>query len=206
MYLSSQTLFLCLIGALLLGGYSCSLIPIKYLTTPLDEGYQLTLPDYLEQTEGLVDQATLQYGNPYKEMFLICHFQTWEDLNRRFPGQELEGFYDYHLENLLLSLQEPQAPGPDSIQIGEMFWALDGQLEGLYKGDNIHYRLVVVEVPEGLIQLLIWTPVLNLAEAKPDIDRIIQSIRKRTEESISPKDTIPDESGSTTVDSSNVSE
>ncbi|MEM7367213.1 MAG: hypothetical protein AAF587_01360 [Bacteroidota bacterium] len=176
---------LMLSGWLVIGCWGCSLMPVNYTSADLYDGYQLVLPDYLERMEGLVDDADLQYGNPYKEFYLICHYQTWEELNQRFQGKDLETFYDFHVENLLLSLQETEAPAPDSIQIGG-FGALDGHLEGLYKGDKIHYRLVVVDLPEGLIQMLVWTPVLNLEEVSADIDRIVQSIRKQAQEELSP--------------------
>lgn len=169
-----------LLGILLFGMTlsACSLIPLRYSTIELEGGYQMVIPDYMDPMISLNEQANIQYGNPYKEMFLIVQYQSWDDLTGRYPDYVLEDYYDFHAENLLLSLQEPEAPGPDSVQIGTC-WALDGHIQGMFKGDEIYYRLVVIHAVEGLYQLLAWTPIANLEASHQDMDQMIYSFAEQ---------------------------
>ena len=99
---------LCILAVL----FSCSEEPTKFETKVISSQFALTLADYLQPLQELNDDAPLQLGDNLREVYVVGRYNTWEDLRKRHATWELEDYYDFHIENLLLDVQNPIAPGP----------------------------------------------------------------------------------------------
>lgn len=141
--------------------------------------FALTVPDYLEATASLNSDAQVQLANKHKEVYAIIRYNTWEDLKNNNKGNAgtLEDYYDFHIENLLIDVHEPLAPGPKELKINGLE-ALEGHVSGTVKGESIYYKLVMIAGKEHLYQLLVWTTERNLAQYEPDMDKLIHSFRE----------------------------
>ncbi|MEZ4852150.1 MAG: hypothetical protein R3B93_26790 [Bacteroidia bacterium] len=157
--------------------FSCADGETKFGTKVIASQFAVTLPDYLSPVKNLNDDAPLQMGNNIQEIYLIARFNDWKDLRKKHADWEIEDYYDFHIENLLLEVQEPTAPGPDSVAINGLN-ALVGYYEGKLKEDEIYCKLVMLESEKTLYQLLIWTKKGNLPLYEADMDKIIRSFKE----------------------------
>ncbi|MEZ4829911.1 MAG: hypothetical protein R3C61_27055 [Bacteroidia bacterium] len=142
--------------------------------------FALTVPDYLTSMNSLNDDAQVQLGSRNKDVFAIVRYNTWEELksrNRSGVAGTLEDYYDFHIENLLMEITEPKAPGPKETKINGLD-ALVGYLSGNIKGEHIHYKIVMIGGKDYLYQMLVWTTSENLPEYEADMDKLIRSFRE----------------------------
>ncbi|MDX2250306.1 MAG: hypothetical protein SF052_26220 [Bacteroidia bacterium] len=141
--------------------------------------FALTVPDYLEATSELNGDAPVQLASKEKEVYILIRYNSWEELrnNSRGTAGTLEDYYDFHIENLLIDVHNPQAPGPKPLKINGLE-ALEGFFSGTFKGENLYYKLVMIAGKNHLYQLIIWTTEKNRTKYEPDIEKIIASFRE----------------------------
>lgn len=162
--------------ALTLLAFGCS---TSYENQLFNGLFALTVPDYLKVTATLNSDAQVQLANKHNEVYAIIRYNTWEELQNSKKGNAgtLEDYYDFHVENLLIDVHDPKAPGPKNLKINGLE-AIEGFISGTVKGESIHYKLVMIAGKEHLYQLLVWTTEGNLAQYEADIDKLIHSFRE----------------------------
>ncbi|MDX2285885.1 MAG: hypothetical protein NW241_17080 [Bacteroidia bacterium] len=164
---------------MLFAGYAAACTPRldSYRPLRLGNSAMLSVPEGLQPVSDLNEDAPLQLADPAREIFAVFRSSDWEALRRKRPYADLEDYYDFHLENLLIDLRSTLAPSPDTVRLGGMM-ALSGWVTGDYKGDSLTYRLVVIESEQRLYQGLIWMTPESWRRYHPQMDSMLRSIRE----------------------------
>lgn len=173
-----QSFSLLLAGSLCLSLTSgCHLFPVQYQTRiGADNGYSLEIPDFCKALETTDPDLLLNEGDIYRDFYLVLRRDSLSGLQAKFPENELMDYYDFHMENLLQDIQEPVAPGPDSLLIGGLP-TLYGGYKGYYKGDALAFRLGMIQSPAFQYQLLMWTREDQMQEYSAIMDSVMHSFK-----------------------------
>ena len=162
-------------GLALWGFTSCSYFTeTSFVEKKVDKLYAVQIPPYMEVSDKLNADASLQYQNNNRDFCVVIRHSEKEMLARYQPDFVLEDFFDVTLEQLQLGLDRPEVPEHDSLSLhgNPCFIAT---LTGVFKGDLLTYRLAVVEGETHIFQLLTWTLTDKYAMYEEDMNRILQS-------------------------------
>lgn len=157
---------------------SCSPVSsVEFQTREISSLISLDIPNYLNETTELNEDAVCQFQNSPKDFCMIVRKNSWEELQRRRPEFVLEDFYDVSIEQLKGNMERIDAPAPDSLSLNGLPTFL-GTLSGIFKGDKIVFNIGTIAGNTHLFQLLIWTTEEERELYKEDIDRVILSFKE----------------------------
>lgn len=160
----------------------CRMMPTQHEEKSVNDLFAITLPDYLEPVSELNEDAQVQFASKARDVYLIIRYNTYGALNagKKKPGTfNAEDYYDFHIENLLMDVSDPEAPGPKVVSLNGLK-ALKGYFKGNHKGDQLYYYLVMIEGQKHFYQVLLWTTQENLPLYQQDMEQIIASFRELT--------------------------
>lgn len=134
--------------------------------------FLIAYPDYMEATDDLLSTAKLQYKNAYRNTYSIV---TVEDKNNR-------NFEDYQRAALNIIKNDVLISKPlvtDSIyRNADNFNAIDIQLYGVMKEENIYYWHSVFETESKFYTVVCWTRSMDRQQRYgPDFIKTIESFK-----------------------------
>ena len=147
--------------------------------------YAIEIPGYFEKTSGLNEDASLEYKNVFKDIYLIV------------IDEPKSGFDDVIEENEMTYLYEPNLSGYAKI-VKETFensgtmdnipdfkdTVINGlnaktlQCTGTVEGENIYLMSACIEGKNHYYQIVSWTQASNKDDYKKDIDAMINSFKE----------------------------
>ncbi|MBK7129747.1 MAG: hypothetical protein IPM74_05430 [Crocinitomicaceae bacterium] len=169
-----------------LGLTSCS-GEIKYKTDKNSGFYEIDIPEHMEITSELNDEASTQYewvsaeGSVTKEHYVIVLMETKEEI----ASYGLEGMFDalsyseLSVESIGSGLIEynilTKAPKIEKINGMD---CVRYQMDGSNGVVGVYYELGVFEGEKAFYQVLTWTIKDQKDEFKPQMDHIINSFKE----------------------------
>lgn len=126
--------------------------------------YSLDLPKSFKKANDLNPDATLQYMDAARELFVVVIDEPKEAVAKAIMENGLEDTYTTDLKGyskLLLDSMEPNLkaaivnPFTDT-EIGGLK-ARKTHLEGIVEGVRIHYKLGMIESKKRFYQITVWT-------------------------------------------------
>lgn len=161
------------IGMILLS--SCMLLPTEFKTVNIGNRYSIQLPEYLELNTTLNEDAELQYANLSQQIFLLGRHNQRSQLSES-ELDDLSALFSFHVENLVLELQNPTVPTADTLRVNGLP-GVKGQFTGLFKGEETTYQITILQGQEYMYQFIAWAPANKMADFLPDIDAVVNSFK-----------------------------
>lgn len=147
--------------------------------------YAISLPTFLDTTNALNKDASLQYQHLQKEFYVLVIDERKEELRKAIEengldslyGKDLQGYTDLILNSMKESLSNPTlSPIRDTTisQLPAKVMEMDGTIEKI----DIHYNIAILEGRSRYYQVLSWTLKSKTEEHKPMMDKIRYSFRE----------------------------
>jgi len=144
----------------------------------IKDKFSIQLPDYLSPAKEIHQEASLQYQNQEKEVYMVVMDESIESLKNNDPDNNLEGYYKNIVSQPFLeSVKNAKISIPGRQQIHGAN-ALITQITGEISGVPVLYKLAVIETKSNYCQVLIWTKAANREEYEQDMDTIIESLKQ----------------------------
>lgn len=158
--MKSYILFLFTAGIILLAG--CSTEPQEVV---IDNKYKLTLPGDLTSTTRLNDDASFQYYNGFKELYIMVIEDAFDEVYTSITDLELEGEYPFNFEGfcmLACSGDENVFAGVSDREKLEKTTinGLDARTFDNVRtlnGIEVYYKMALVQGKETYYQIITWT-------------------------------------------------
>lgn len=132
----------------------------------VDSLYAVSIPKYMKEMPNLNDQATLQYGNVYKNLYTVVIHEDKEDfidyyteigayndsisiLDNYTTGQ-VQYFKKSLIECMVIPYQLKNIKGHDARQCG---------FNGVVGGVKVAYLVAYIEAKDDLFMIMSWTDV-----------------------------------------------
>jgi hypothetical protein len=157
-------------------GSACRRSEEAFLRFDAGEGWQLFFPAYLEP--GVApDSGSYYFENRRKKHYLLLRVNPWDALRMRYPAADLTEYYDYHAEKLVLRLESPDAPGPDTLWVHGM-QCMKGHIRGQFKGEELYCHLALYRGERNLYQVIYWMPEEEALRYEARADSIFRSLQE----------------------------
>ena len=164
---------------------SCDQFSNKPKVIPVNNKYTLTVPSYLSEYTSLNEEASLQYANLFKELYVVVIDEVKSNFNSALTENlltdsyslDLDGYAKLILDNFELSMEEFSASSLDKTIINSMDARIT-TIEGSIEGIDVFYIFAAVEGKNNFYQILTWT----LAEKKDDYKDKMQGIIRSIQE------------------------
>lgn len=148
--------------------------------------YSLDIPEALNKVTNLNDDASLQYQNPLKELYIIVIDETKESVNNAISLNNLDETYTPDINGyseLLLSnymdgeIELKQNPVlRDTIINGLKSKVTD--IEGNSEGYDIYWKAAYIEGKNNYYQVLAWTLGSKKEEHKNIMRKMLESFKE----------------------------
>lgn len=151
----------------------------------VDNKYSLTVPSSLKERSDLNDDASLQYGNSQKELYIIVIDETKHEVYEALKEYELSSYYskDIHgFTQLMLDGFELETPSMRKSEV--LFFTINRLPAKLITikatVDNIDafYSVAYIEGENRYYQITSWTLSENEYKHKDAMRRMINSFRE----------------------------
>lgn len=127
-------------------------------------GYSLKVPESMTRTTSLNDEASLQYQDLMKELFIITINEPKSQLQEAIDDNDLydqytydlKGYYELIITNFKSSFSLEKLPAPTDTTINGLP-AKVVELEGDVDGDRIYCKLAFIEGKKHYYQVMAWT-------------------------------------------------
>lgn len=139
--------------------------------------WSIEVPSGLVATTTLNEDAPLQLHSPDDDFFVVVRKDLKATLKNAQPAFVLEDFLDLSIERLIQELSEPSVPTHSAEMINGLP-AHIAQVEGIFKSDDILYRLAVVEGEIYQYQVLVWIRKDQAGLYLAFIDKILGSLKE----------------------------
>ncbi|MES2486591.1 MAG: hypothetical protein V4581_11685 [Bacteroidota bacterium] len=168
---------------LILAVVSCNMAP-QTQTVKIENRYSLDLPDYLEKTTDLHDEASLQYQNLLKEFYVIVIDESKAEFNKAiedagnldFAGN-LEGYANMGLYFKKETVKFDGEPTPKAATINNL-QARIVNINGTINNLPVYWKEAYIEGKNTYYQVIIWTLAEKKAEHEKDMQDIVNSFKE----------------------------
>jgi hypothetical protein len=152
--------------------------PVKYNEVKVNSQYSLSIPEYMTPTGEMHKQASLQYQNTEKELYLVVIDENKEQMEAYDLNYDIETYYKNIISipfNEALKNGKVSIPGRMDIDGNK---ALVSEITGTIDGSDIYYKLVVIESARHFYQIVLWTKQDYKEKMESIMDSIIQSFNE----------------------------
>ncbi len=164
---------------------SCDQFNNEPKVIPVNNQYTLTVPSYLSENKSLNEEASLQYANLFKELYVIVIDEVKTDFNIALTDNlltdsyspDIDGYAKLLLDNFALSIEDFSASSIDKTIINSMN-ARIATIEGSVEGIDVFYTLAAVEGKSNFYQVLTWTLGDKKDDYKDKMQGIVRSIQE----------------------------
>lgn len=152
--------------------------PIKYNEVKTNDQYSISLPDYMAPASDMHPQASLQYQNPEKELYIVVVDESKEQMQAYDLNYDLETYY----KNIV------STPFSEQLKNGKVSMParmdIDGnkafisEITGNINNADIYYKLAIIESPTHFYQLVLWTKNDYKEKMSPVMEAMIESFKE----------------------------
>lgn len=140
--------------------------------------YFLSIPDYLLRCSGLNDQASVQYQNNSKEIYLYVIEDAKEELKSvGILYQNIAEFYDDFIKDYATDTKGRKLSAPQTIKNGTTT-ILHTEMEYIANETPIYMVITIVEGKDYFYKIISWTSLSNKEKLKDDMLKIGSSFRE----------------------------
>ncbi|MEO6883994.1 MAG: hypothetical protein ABI199_08220 [Bacteroidia bacterium] len=150
----------------------------NFNTVFVNSRYSIKIPEYFSPVSDLVPQASLQYDNTEKEVYLVVITESKKDMQKYNLDYDLKTYF----QNII------QQPFTDSVQKGTISTPIVKQLNGAKMMETsitgkvhdgmVSYKLAVIETNTSFYQILTWTTADKMQKYGDDLQQIIDSFQE----------------------------
>lgn len=134
--------------------------------------FSIELPTNLKRTEGLNEDATLEYSDPIKELYIIVLEEPKADSVSE--PITLDRYFELASKGIEYGVEEGKLISPVRQTINELP-AIISDISGKFEKENIIYKLAVIEGKRSFYQVLCWTLGKHINENEEKIDKMVAS-------------------------------
>ncbi len=141
---------------------SCSTKPREVV---IDEKYKMDIPGDLISTTALNDDASLQYFNAFKELYVMVIEDVPDEVYETIAELEMEGEYPFNFEGFCMLVcsgdEDVFAAVSDRHKLKET--AINGLNARTFgntrtiNGVDVYYKMALVQGKETYYQVITWT-------------------------------------------------
>lgn len=143
----------------------------EYKTITVKDKFTIELPEFLSETKGLNDDASLQYQNIFKKLFVVVIDEP------KIEGLDLDALASVGKGGLESALQESVfSPVKDTLISGMKAKLLT--LSGKISGEKIYYELAYLESDRNLYQILTWTTFKKKEKYRKEMKTMLTSLKE----------------------------
>ncbi|MBO6515343.1 MAG: hypothetical protein JJ975_02230 [Bacteroidia bacterium] len=194
---------------LALGLFSCNGLNGGVETVEVEGLYSIELPTYMmKATEELNEDASLQYENGFREMYIEVideSKQEFIDIFRQYDlyHDSLSVVQNYRLAQIG-SVTEDLKVSSQAAPVAKMINGLNSetvQVDGFYEGvdEEISYLLTAIEGDENLYLVMMWMLASDKEEKLPIFQKMVDSFKlmsSDTEEAPEAEEEVSEEAAS----------
>jgi len=136
----------------------------KIQTVSIEDRFSIDIPGYLKSVDNLNEDASLQYQNIWKQVFILVIEETKEEISEAIVENELsdiftndfDGYSDLINTNYAYSIE-------DYTESNEIDTLLNGipaklkNLQGTIEGSEIYYGIGLYHIGNYYYQVVTWT-------------------------------------------------
>lgn len=147
--------------------------------------YSLVIPPSLREATNLNEEASLQYQNPVKELYIITIDEPVSGYEKAIDdnnlgetyGKDLKGYSSFVIDNLVASCKPIKSPTTTDVKINGMD-AKVTEIEANLGGYDIYYLVANVKGKENFYQVMTWTLLTKKDENKAEMQAMIDSFKE----------------------------
>lgn len=146
----------------------------------INNSYSIAIPEYLTATSGMHANASAQYLNEEKEVYLLVIDEVKEDMEAYDLDYDLDTYYKNIVSTPFKDFIKGgkiSIPGRQEINGSK---ALITEIEGEIDGVLIFYKLAVIETEKKFYQIVTWTKANQKETYEKDMLKIIESVKEIT--------------------------
>jgi len=161
----------------------------------INNRYSVLIPDYLQPCADLHKEASLQYQNTEKDVYVL----VIDEKKKTMVNYDLNYNVDLYFNNIAkqgfietIKNGKISIPGRETINDNK---ALIAEITGKVDQTDVFYKLAVIETPYTFYQVLVWTRAENKEKYEKDMMKIIESFKEMPlskDELPTPKEVFPD--------------
>jgi hypothetical protein len=159
---------------------------IHYKTVVKNATFRLSIPEFMDSTTKLNNEATLQFSNPRKEFYMILFCEDKENVKSNLQFDTLnnptdsfaarDAYFTYMVKHMR---EQPDfTMFNESNKIIKKTNAKIASINLSYKKTRLFYRVAAFETNTNLYQFFIWTLDKQKASYEPVMDSIINSLHE----------------------------
>lgn len=153
----------------------------------INDQYSVEIPESMEETTGLNGDASLQYQNPGKELYIIVIDETKKSFGEAVEmyGEQsgvtentFRSYADFILEDYKTAFPTEEEPSKKETEIN----GLEAEVYTYYttfNSLNIVMKLALVDGAEHYYQLMTWTLKKYEDDHMPKMDAMINSFKEK---------------------------
>lgn len=160
--------------------FSCESKEVKTIT--IKNKYSVELPEFLSKSQGLHDNASLQYQNVFKEFYIVVidepkkEFAEIASTTEDF-SPDLNGYHQILKSGLEEGIQKIDITPTKDIQINGLkakTFSLTGELSEI----PIYYNVAYIEGKDTFYQIVTWTLKSSKQKYQEPMEKIISSFKE----------------------------
>ena len=154
---------------------------LKTITIP--NKYSIDIPENMEKTNNLNDDASLQYQNLIGEFYIIVIDETKESFHNAIVenavdiSTDLEGYYSVVRTNFMESVKGLKVSDEKDTTINgkkAKLFSITGNVQGF----DVFYRYAIVEGKSNYYQIMLWTEQSKQKNYTETINKVINSYKE----------------------------
>ena len=164
--------------------FSCADTNPQLKTIKKNGLYKIELPDYMEETFHLNNEASLQYQNLFKELYIIVLDEPKDEFHDVISQGDYANDYTKDIQGytnfLLDSHPEREITGGDikPVKINGLDARIYEMKETTEDGYDITFKAVNIEGRKKYYQLMVWTLTENMEKYNTVMDNMINSFKE----------------------------
>ncbi len=149
-----------------------------YQTVKIKKQYSVELPSFLEKTDALNPESSLQYQNVTKEFYILIFDESKNGAHQALKTLGLDAdftsYSDAMVKDIKASLQNSDFSEIENVTINGLE-ARTFSVTGYIDGVHIYYQMAHIQGKNNFYQIMTWTAPSRKEEYGPEMDTIINS-------------------------------
>ncbi|VXA92612.1 conserved hypothetical protein [Flavobacterium sp. 9AF] len=147
--------------------------------------YKIDLPTYLSKSSQLNEDASLQFQNLFKELYIIVIDETKEEFNKALMENGIENMFSKDFDGYVKLLSTNLQNNVEMKHKKEKDTLINGMrtklimFDGKSEGYDIYYQVAYVEGNEKYYQLMTWTLLDKKDEHENIMNKMVSSFNLR---------------------------
>lgn len=147
------------------------------------KNYVIELPTFLSESTQLNDDATLQYQNIFKEVYIIVIDESKKETHESLTNIGLEDAYSIDFKGytkLLSSSLERNIQMKNKTEKDTLINSLQAKIlkfEGKVEGFEVFYEVAYINGLEDYYQVMTWTLLKNKSDYEQLLDKMVHSFK-----------------------------